>query len=277
VVDSLAKTASEIERFVRQPATKIEEFGGTTRAATIERFLKDLEEMRVQYLEVQMTNVRETLAGLSLTAGRVSSNLPPTTIPPKPNVFYGRDDLVETIITVLLRDKPTHIPLLGTGGIGKTSVAAAVMNDPRIQAKYGKRMFFLRCEGVPSEEGIIQALAELLGIPPGPNARSAVLECLAAGGYTLLILDNLETAVQSADGSSVEQLLAKIAQLSGLSLMITMRGTFAPGAIEWEEMSVLPSLSLDAARSIWRRIARKTDDRLDELLKRLDGLPLAIH
>jgi len=273
VVDELARVASEIEVFLGKRPSMVQDWASVKRAETIARLGKELDEMRLKHVEIRVTTERTGGTGGS----QVPANLPLATIPPKPNVFFGRDELVNSIVLRLLQEATCRIPLLGTGGIGKTSVAAAVLNNPEVKAKYGQRRFFLSCEGVPSEEGVIHALAALFGMKPDSNARAAVLDFLAAGGYTLLVLDNLEMAVQSADGSAVEQLLGKIAEVAGLSLIITMRGNFPPGDVEWEDTATLPTLSLDAARQIWARLARKTDDKLDDLLSRLDGLPLAIQ
>ncbi|KZO91850.1 hypothetical protein CALVIDRAFT_521080, partial [Calocera viscosa TUFC12733] len=204
------------------------------------------------------------------------SDLPLLEIPLKPNVFYGRDDLVASIVELLLQDKSCRIPILGTGGMGKTSVAAAAINDAQVRAKYGQKIIFVSCEGVVSAEGIISALATALGIRHESNIRRAVFAYLASRGYTLLVLDNFETAAQSADSEHVEQLLGCLAALSHLSLVITMRGSLPPAGVDWDELDLLNRLSLDAAHQIWNRIARKEDAQLDQLLRMLDGLPLAI-
>ncbi|KZO91846.1 TPR-like protein [Calocera viscosa TUFC12733] len=204
------------------------------------------------------------------------SDLPLLEIPPKPNVFYGRDDLVASIVELLLQDKPCRLPILGTGGMGKTSVAAAAINDARVREKYGPTIIFVSCEGVVSAEGIISALATALGIRHESTIRRAVFAYLASRGYMLLVLDNLETAAQSADSEHVERLLGHLAALSHLSLVITMRGSMPPAGVDWEELDILNRLSLDAARQIWHRVARTDDAQLDQLLVMLDGLPLAI-
>ncbi|KZO96410.1 hypothetical protein CALVIDRAFT_455020, partial [Calocera viscosa TUFC12733] len=199
-------------------------------------------------------------------------------IPPAPVVFHGRDDLLRSIVELLCHSESCRIPLLGPGGIGKTSVAATVINDRRVKRKYGRRILFVSCEGLVTAEGILNALAACLHVPPGSDVRRAVLTYLSSQGCILLVLDNLETAWDSPDKTNVEQLLGKLAELSSLSLLVTMRGAVRPAGVDWADTCADPltPLSLEAARQLWMSIARRHDDNLDRLLNRLDGLPLAI-
>ncbi|KZO96446.1 hypothetical protein CALVIDRAFT_459676, partial [Calocera viscosa TUFC12733] len=199
-------------------------------------------------------------------------------IPPAPVVFHGRTNLVDSIVELVCRSATCRIPLLGPGGIGKTSIAATVINNRRVKAKYGRRILFVSCEGLVTAEGILNVLATCLHVPPGSESLRSVLTCLLSQGCTLLVLDNLETAWDSSDKVNVEQLLGKLAELSSLSLLVTMRGAVRPAGVDWADTCADPitPLSLDAARQLWISIARRHDNNVDRLLNRLDGLPLAI-
>ncbi|KZO91858.1 hypothetical protein CALVIDRAFT_601938 [Calocera viscosa TUFC12733] len=283
-LDALITIVSDIKHFLDHPPSIKEELVGRKRAVAIAKFLKEVEEMRLQFVEVHTisTGARVDVLQSQFTALHVSqrpADLPLSNIPPKPNVFYGRDELVTSIVELLLQDKACRIPILGAGGMGKTSVATTAIHDPRVKEKYGQRNIFVSCEGVVSAEGIVNALATALGLGANGNPRSAVLRYLSSGASTLLTLDNLETALDSADGENVELLVATIAQYARLCLIITMRGTIAPTAVDWEPTCSVPldRLPLDAARKIWLRTCGHNDDKLDTLLRKLDGLPLAIH
>ncbi|EJU02760.1 TPR-like protein [Dacryopinax primogenitus] len=219
----------------------------------------------------------EDIARLPLSPTSPTRTLPE--IPPKPSIFCGRDDLVNRIVQLLLQPTACHIPLLGPGGIGKTAVAAAVMNDPLVKGKFRFRIIFVSCEGIISAEGIIQALMAALGLQTDSNARQMVLANLEERGTSLLVLDNLETAWASGDQINVEHLLAKLAGIDTLSLIITMRGAIRPCGIQWAETCSEPlgTLHISAAHQMWRGIAHREGPGLDELLGLLDGLPLAIH
>ncbi|KZO96436.1 TPR-like protein [Calocera viscosa TUFC12733] len=231
---------------------------------------------RVAGIVVRMDRLERETAG-SL-AGQVPELLLLAEMPPAPVVFHGRDDLVESIVELACHNTTCRIPLLGPGGIGKTSVAAAVINNRRVRAKYGRHILFVSCEGLDTAEGILNALAASLHVPPGLEVLRAVLTSLLSQGCVLLALDNLETAWDSLDKTNVEQLLSKLAELSSLSLLVTMRGAVRPAGVDWAETCADPltPLSHDAARQLWMSIARRRDHNVDQLLNRLDGLPLAI-
>ena len=56
-------------------------------------------------------------------------------MPLKPEVFHGRDDLVQDIAQLLLQEKTSRICILGPGGMGKTSVSLAVVELPLIKKR----------------------------------------------------------------------------------------------------------------------------------------------
>lgn len=78
----------------------------------------------------------------------------------------------------------------------------------------------------------------------------------------------------------MERLLARLAEIRTLSLLITMRGSERPLETAWTQPHVAPlqPLNLKAARSTFVAISgtSPSDPYLDELLKALDNLPLAI-
>ncbi|KZO89988.1 TPR-like protein [Calocera viscosa TUFC12733] len=277
VMDSLAKIVSDINQFLQTAPSKGAEYIGTKRAEKLAQFRQDLDTLRIQFLEVRVVYFSQQDAGINAT--QVASNLAFAEIPPAPSLFFGRDAQVESIIQLLLRDTTCRIPLLGAGGMGKTSVAAAVINNNRIKDKFGENIIFLSCENLTSAEGIIKALAACFGLRHAPRSLSALLSHLSAPHCVLLVLDNLETVLESADIHRVEGFLGAFAQVPGLSMMITMRGTIPPDGVVWEEQYCRPldRLPLEAARQIWKSLARNEDSKLDELLIRLDGLPLAIR
>ncbi|KZO91834.1 TPR-like protein [Calocera viscosa TUFC12733] len=277
VMDSLAKMIFDINAFLQTPPSKVAEYLGMKRAEKVAQFRQDLDTLRTRFLEVRVVYFSEKDAGIY--ANHIPSNLPLVEIPPAPTVFYGRDELVQSIITLLLPEATCRIPLLGAGGMGKTSVAAAVLNNAQIKDKFGDNIVFLSCENITSAEGIMTALATYFQLRHDSKTLSALVAHLSSLTTILLVLDNLETAIEAADTHRVESFLGTVAQVPRLSLMITMRGTTPPDGVDWAEAYCHPldRLLLDASRQIWRCIAPNEDTKLDELLTRLDGLPLAIR
>ncbi|KZO90275.1 TPR-like protein [Calocera viscosa TUFC12733] len=284
MLDALRQVVGEVETYLRTQRSVADGMVRFTSTDDSTALHKKLDAVMLEFAVVQAVDVRERLDKMRLEqdagslAVRVPADLPLVNLPPKPAKFYGRDELVETIVQSLIQEGTCRIPLLGPGGIGKTSAAAAVMNDVRVRRKYGQDIIFVSCEGVSSAEGILRCLTAALGIRHESDALWAVFTHLSSKVY-LLVLDNLETAWDSEDRLNVEELLAKLAQVSSLSLIVTMRGALRPNGVEWVEPCPPPlePLSLDAARHMWIGIAGTADERLDELLALLDGLPLAIN
>ncbi|KZT51077.1 hypothetical protein CALCODRAFT_153190 [Calocera cornea HHB12733] len=255
----------------------------TTASQSIERLNKMLEHGTLQLTAIRTMALSEELADMKLkVAGSdsvlVPADLPLVEKPPHPPIFFGRDELIRTIVSALLTHESCHIPLLGTGGIGKTTIAAAVINTVAVHQKYGENIYYVRCECLLSQEGIQLALAAALGVNREHGTRAKLMAALASRSFVLLILDGIEAAWLSEDRTGVEQFLSALAGVRGLSLIITMRGALRPDGVDWiPGFEPVPPLSLDASRAIWMQISGHTDERLADLLRGLDGLPLAIN
>jgi hypothetical protein len=77
-------------------------------------------------------------------------------------------------------------------------------------------------------------------------------------------------------------ILAILSRSPNLALLLTLRGILpGPHRISWSqpELSPLSPLSIDAARDLYVNIhpEAKEDERLDELLDELGGMPLAVR
>ncbi|KZO90276.1 hypothetical protein CALVIDRAFT_522998 [Calocera viscosa TUFC12733] len=283
LITVLIKVVGEVESYLRRRKFQCGFAAELNRSNAIRNLNTKLDSVTGLLNTVRMTEVVKRVDRLEDVArSPITPTYPILTapeIPPKPAIFCGRDDLIETIVHLLLQPSPCRIPLLGPGGIGKTSVAAVVMNDIKVRTKFGSRLLFVSCEGVISAEGIVQALVSALGLQHDSNPRRSLFAYLSSGGAVLLVLDNLETAWDSADKIGVEQLLSRLADITALSLIITMRGEIRPAGVDWAQSCREPlvTLSLEAARQMWLRISGTSDKKLDELLSLMDGLPLAIY
>src|ERR1700728_3976686 len=200
-----------------------------------------------------------------------------TTPPPAPEVFYGRTDFVSRAVSVIRATESPHLAILGSGGIGKTTVALAILHDDDIQQTFQNKRYFVPCDAVTSPHLLIQHILQVLGVNKKGSygdPLTVLHEFLVSACPLLLVLDNFETPwVESDDQTGVESVLQRIAAIQHVALIITMRGTETPSGVHWAESEALPPLSplsLDAARSAFLKVARQRPSKeLDELLKEL--------
>ncbi|KAF5349854.1 hypothetical protein D9758_014046 [Tetrapyrgos nigripes] len=207
--------------------------------------------------------------------------------PPPPKIFTGRDDLVNEGVEILCRRGQHHLAILGPGGIGKTSLALVISNQPKVQAKF-PRFHFLPCDILEDQNGLIQGLIQVLGLKmqEGKSQHDILYDYLQINHNPLLfILDNFETPWNYKDArTDVKHFIEKIADFSSVTLIVTMRRMEGPGDIAWQILgeSQIPTLSMEAAREAFYQVSRKikTEDnsgKIDHLNEQLDCVPLAIR
>ncbi|KAJ7242073.1 hypothetical protein C8J57DRAFT_1726465 [Mycena rebaudengoi] len=203
-------------------------------------------------------------------------------LPACPKIFYGRDNELQQVVDALLF-KPAHIAILGTGGMGKTSLATAALHHPEVTSKYTKRLF-VSCESAESTAALVVAIGSSLGLEGSKNTLSTILQTMKSDAPTLLVLDNLETPWEpSASRNGTEELLSKLTDLPNISLLVTMRGAERPGQVRWTRpfLAPLDALSDIAARQTFEDISEDVPPEetahFDELLQLSGHLPLAVN
>ncbi|WP_407755581.1 tetratricopeptide repeat protein [Archangium sp.] len=201
----------------------------------------------------------------------------PEKLPARPPYCFGRDTVLEELVTTLLEPKVQATPILGPAGIGKSTLSSAALHDSRVVARFGDRRYFVRCEICRTADELVAQLARALRVPPGRNRRERLLSELEQEP-TLLILDNLETPWEE-DGSQTEQLLLELDALQPVALVASVRGKARPFGPAWRKPIELKPLGREDAQRAFLAIAGEQfehDPRLGELLSVLDGIPLAI-
>ncbi|KZS92696.1 hypothetical protein SISNIDRAFT_509728, partial [Sistotremastrum niveocremeum HHB9708] len=214
-------------------------------------------------------------------------------LPPAPPIFYGRDEIVQIVISQLVPSQDEkqagHTAILGTGGIGKTSVALSVIHSPAIQAHFQEHRYFIACDSLMDPDGIITALATAFNISASGNLSSrqkSVLSQLGryvgfVGRPILIFLDNFETPWEPpSTRGQVEEILSNLAGTPNVTILLTMRGAERPYGVPWSRPFLPPvsTLDNDSARKLFLMMSDVPEDdpTLFELLDALDNLPLAL-
>ena len=197
-------------------------------------------------------------------------------LPPKPARCIGRDEEVEALIGALLVGEPT--PLLGSGGIGKSTVCLQALHHPRVVKRFGARRYFVRCDGAKTAEDLIAAVGAALGMEPGAELIARITREFAKAPAAVA-LDNLETP-WDAEPLETEAVLAELAAVPGLALVVTLRSGNRPGGVAWREAIEVQPLKGDDPKRLFLAVAgnkHASDAQLGNLLAALDGVPLAIE
>ncbi|KAJ7113031.1 hypothetical protein C8R44DRAFT_741372 [Mycena epipterygia] len=200
-------------------------------------------------------------------------------LPSKPKIFHGRDTELINIVKILSQDSG-RIAILGGGGMGKTSLARAVLHHPDIGLRY-EYCFFVACDSAATGIEIAALIGPQIGLKPGKDLRKSVVQHFGRTSSCLLVLDNLETAWEPREShGGVEEFLSLLTDLSHLALMITMRGAERPAKVRWTcpFLAPLKPLTDDAARHTFMDITENfyNSEQISQILSLTDNMPLAV-
>ncbi|WP_218131226.1 BTAD domain-containing putative transcriptional regulator [Nocardioides sp. YR527] len=197
------------------------------------------------------------------------------------DVLIGREqDAAE--VSALLKSSRV-VTILGPGGLGKTSLAQVIAHGAEQPV-----LHFVELVGVTAPEDLVSEVGSALGVRDSvahrdrltPEQRADVRSRIAQqldGAPTLLVLDNCEHIV-----AAVADLVAfLVATVRDLTVLTTSRSPLAIGA---ERVYPLGRLGTYDGSELFRRRAvaarpgvHLDEGRVDEIVTRLDGLPLAIE
>ncbi|KAJ7090059.1 hypothetical protein C8R43DRAFT_1050515 [Mycena crocata] len=224
--------------------------------------------------EIKMGNPVAELPSKAMAFGPV--------LPRMPRHFYGRDQAIDTAVTTVIAPTPGRVAILGSAGIGKTSVASMVLFDARVVDCFGNNRYFIACDAARGKDDLLASIAGPLGLH-GDKLQKKILDALGdPENRKVLVLDNFESPWESnaASKKEVESFLASLCSLESLAVIITMRGSERPAGVQWSRpfLPQLGPLDVSDARKAFLALSDCLEDDpwIDPLLTAIDCVPLAV-
>ena len=171
-----------------------------------------------------------------------------------------------------LADNFTPTALIGAGGIGKMSIALAVLHRDRIKKRFGVNRRFIHCDQFSAScAHLLRWLSTAIGAGIGNPEDLASLCPFLSPREILIVLDNAESILdpQGTDAEEIYAVVGEPSQLDNICLCITSRISTVPSDCETVDV---PMLSIDAARDAFYCICKNAErsDLVDNILDQLE-------
>jgi predicted ATPase/class 3 adenylate cyclase len=187
-----------------------------------------------------------------------------TNLPVAASALLGRERELRQLKDLLRRDR--LITVTGAGGTGKTRLAVQVAGE--LVGSIADGVFWVPLAQLSDSDLVLPTIAQTL-------STRVDLDEFLHGKELLLLLDNFEHVADAATAVA-----ALLAHSEGLRILVTSRTPLHLSQEHEYPLEPLPpndaaTLFLERAHAAGRTLTH--DDTVDDVCRRLDGLPLAIE
>lgn len=273
-------TIQKIETDVRRPSTEIAE-----RIADVLCIPSDA---RASFLALARIRPETRAAALPAQEAefRICAGLPTLT-----TSLFGRGDDHSLLIQQLASPDVRWLTIVGSPGVGKTTLAIAVATE--MAERFADGVAYVPLASIDQPEQVLRTVAKAFDIPPGDDeALLARLQNTLRARQVLLVLDNFEHVAAAAP--AIASLLTSVPSLKVLStsrvrLRVSLEHLYhlAPLALPRASANLQAELDQSPALALFVTRARAVAPHfvlnqhsmalIAELCKQLHGLPLAIE
>jgi len=272
---------------------EVESQGSSSKVCSFEsriiEVLDDLESLLNQKDDLGLKNASRVEVGLGLSSS-VSQKLPSTSLVVE-NVIYGRDDEKEMILEWMSSDTEEHsqlsiLSVVGMGGMGKTTLAQHVYNDPRIEGKFAIKGWVC----VSYEFDVLKLTKAIVGAITKSNDDSVDLEMVQGrlkekltGKKFLVVLDD----IWNEDRGQWKALQTPLNYgAKGSKILITTRSKKVASIVQSNAVHELKQLGGDHSWQVFSKHAFQDDNPQmnvevieigKKIVEKCKGLPLALE
>ena len=115
-----------------------------------------------------------------------------------------------------------RVAIIGSGGMGKTTLALAALHHPDVETQYPLH-HFVSCESANSAGELVSIIGSYLQLPQSKQLSKAIYGHFLDSGPAILALDNMETPWEPlATRPQVEEFLSLLADVPHLALLVSI-------------------------------------------------------
>jgi predicted ATPase len=197
----------------------------------------------------------------------------PSNLPAVTTSLVGRADDLASLAALV--DEHRVVTIAGPGGVGKTRVLAEL--GRRLAPGFLDGMTFVPLADVADPAAFVPALAEVLDVKEAEGRTLGEgIVALVGDRRALLLLDNLEQVVDAA-AAEVARLIDSCPELRIVTSSRTPLRIAAEREYQLAPLEVGPAVALFVARAPSLELTAENRAVVEEVCRRLDGLPLALE